>query len=529
MAAASSASSQCSSSSLPSLPSSPLFIPRGRDNIIRDGTSSSLLLLKRSHRQQRQHLQEQRRRRLILILGAIRRGGGDNSNDGGGAGGSYHGNYVFQTAATTVNDGGKNADDNSRILSSSAAEAATHRHDGNVNDAASKTTATHFIGEAALSPLSPVPPPTAAATNSKLTNLQERTGPAILMLSALSLIIKFTGKGGVIGLVYILQGIMYYESTTLVERYHSTTTDAATNYAAAAAASTMTAMLKWWWFLTAIMMTSGSKLLSNYYYDFYSATSSIMNTQQQMNFITFGMCSISLIIIVVQLALVKIVVPPPSSSLSSSNNTNTNTAETTATAAATTSIVKVEDVYRAHLTQVTSCHISLLLLIGSSSYWISTVSEYGILWVLYPALLVIVNDTMAYFFGVLFGQRKLLPHLSPKKTVEGFLGAGLSTLAASIPLLKLMSSRRSGVKVEDVLGVNNLGRHAFILAMYISLVSPFGGFFASAVKRAYGAKDFGSLIPGHGGVIDRLDCQIVTAPFVFLYLNNFFTTTDSNP
>jgi CDP-diglyceride synthetase len=455
----------------------------------------------------------------------IRRGGDDSSNDGGGAGGSYHGNYVFQTTATTVNDGGKNADDNSRILSSSAAEAAKHRHDSNANDAASKTTATHFIGEAALSPLSPVPPPTAAATNSKLTNLQERTGPAILMLSVLSLIIKFTGTSGVIGLVYILQGIMYCESTTLVERYHSTTTTdaAATNYAAtaAAAASTMTAMLKWWWFLTAIMMTSGNKLLSNYYCYFYSATSSVMNTQQQMNFITFGMCSISLIIIVVQLALVKLVVP---SSSSSKANTNITTATTI-----TTTIVKVEDVYRAYLTQVTSCHISLLLLIGSSSYWIYTVSEYGILWVLYPALLVIVNDTMAYFFGVLFGQRKLLPHLSPKKTVEGFLGAGLSTLAVSVPLLKLMSSRSGGVKVEDVLGVNNLGRHAFILAMYISLVSPFGGFFASAVKRAYGAKDFGSLIPGHGGIIDRLDCQIVTAPFVYLYLNNLFTITDSNP
>jgi phosphatidate cytidylyltransferase len=236
-----------------------------------------------------------------------------------------------------------------------------------------------------------------------------------------------------------------------------------------------------------------------------------------MNIITFGMTSISLIVIVVQLALVKIVPPPSSSSLSSSNAD---------TSTATKTIVKVEDVYHNYLTQVTSNIIPLLVLITSSSYWIYTVLDYGIPWVLYPTLLVIVNDTMAYFVGILLGKHKLLPHLSPKKTVEGFVGAGISTLAISIPLLKLMCSSTSSS--DDV---NNLGRHAILLAMYISLISPFGGFLASAVKRAYGAKDFGSFIPGHGGVIDRLDCQIITAPFVYLYLKNFLTTTttDSNP
>jgi phosphatidate cytidylyltransferase/cell division cycle 2-like protein len=225
------------------------------------------------------------------------------------------------------------------------------------------------------------------------------------------------------------------------------------------------------------------------------------------------MTSISLIIIVVQLALVKI----------SSNNANTDITNTsTATA---TKIIKVEDVYHAYLTQITSYIISLLVLITSSSYWIYTVLDYDVRWVLYPTLLVIVNDTMAYFFGILCGKHKLLPHLSPKKTIEGFVGAGISTLAISIPLLNLMCSSSSSS--DDV---NNLGRHAILLAMYISLVSPFGGFLASAVKRAYGAKDFGSFIPGHGGVIDRLDCQIITAPFVYLYLKNFVTTTtDSNP
>lgn len=124
----------------------------------------------------------------------------------------------------------------------------------------------------------------------------------------------------------------------------------------------------------------------------------------------------------------------------------------------------------------------------------------------------IVNDTMAYIFGVLLGKHKLIPRLSPKKTVEGFVGAGLSTLAVAVPLLKRMLG-------DNV--TSDTTRHAIILALYVSLVSPFGGFLASAVKRAHGAKDFGQLIPGHGGVVDRFDCQVVTAPFVYLYLKNY--------
>ena len=157
-------------------------------------------------------------------------------------------------------------------------------------------------------------------------------------------------------------------------------------------------------------------------------------------------------------------------------------------------------------------HTLQLFLVGQSSFWIKTVKEYGLVWVLFPAFLVVVNDTMAYVFGVLLGKHKLLPRLSPKKTVEGFIGAGVSTLAVATPLLKCMIGKD---------GVTNAGRHALTLALYVSLISPFGGFLASAVKRAHGAKDFGALIPGHGGVVDRFDCQIVTAPFVYLYLRNF--------
>jgi phosphatidate cytidylyltransferase len=144
------------------------------------------------------------------------------------------------------------------------------------------------------------------------------------------------------------------------------------------------------------------------------------------------------------------------------------------------------------------------------------VLEYGLPWVLYPALLVIVNDTMAYVFGLTMGRNKLLPRLSPKKTVEGFAGALVSTVGVSVPLLRLVLGD-SITEGDEKLYV----RLALMLGAFISLVSPFGGFLASAVKRAHGAKDFGTLIPGHGGVVDRFDCQIVTAPFVYLLLKFF--------
>ena len=139
--------------------------------------------------------------------------------------------------------------------------------------------------------------------------------------------------------------------------------------------------------------------------------------------------------------------------------------------------------------------------------------DYGLPWVLYPALLVIVNDTMAYVFGLTMGRNKLLPRLSPKKTVEGFAGALVSTVGVSVPLLRLVLGK-SIAEGDEKLYV----RLALTLSVFISLVSPFGGFLASAVKRAHGAKDFGTLIPGHGGVVDRFDCQIVIAPFVYLVL-----------
>jgi len=63
--------------------------------------------------------------------------------------------------------------------------------------------------------------------------------------------------------------------------------------------------------------------------------------------------------------------------------------------------------------------------------------------------------------------------------------------------------------------------HAIIFSLFGSLIAPFGGFFASAMKRAYGIKDFSSLFPGHGGMTDRMDCQFIMGLFVYVYYTAF--------
>lgn len=121
------------------------------------------------------------------------------------------------------------------------------------------------------------------------------------------------------------------------------------------------------------------------------------------------------------------------------------------------------------------------------------------IWAFYSVALVVINDTMAYLFGITIGKHALLSKISPKKTVEGFVGAAISTVLASILFMPTK-------------------KDALVLSLVSSLVGPFGGFLASVVKRAYGKKDFGDMMPGHGGLVDRLDCQIWMAPFVYLYL-----------
>lgn len=123
-----------------------------------------------------------------------------------------------------------------------------------------------------------------------------------------------------------------------------------------------------------------------------------------------------------------------------------------------------------------------------------------------------VSDTCAYFVGRMLGKKKLAPVLSPKKTVEGSLGGiiGSAVLSAVYGLLMCI----------------NVGEPYFIIAIFAvigaagSAISQIGDLAASGIKRNYEIKDYGNLIPGHGGILDRFDSVIITAPIVF-YLAYF--------
>lgn len=119
-------------------------------------------------------------------------------------------------------------------------------------------------------------------------------------------------------------------------------------------------------------------------------------------------------------------------------------------------------------------------------------------------ILVWVNDSFAYLIGKNFGKQKLFPSVSPKKTVEGFLG-GLFFACISSYFIAIYS---------NTLAFTNW----LILAIIISVFGTIGDLIESKFKRQANVKDSGVIMPGHGGLLDRLDSIIFAAPFIYLFL-----------
>lgn len=120
-----------------------------------------------------------------------------------------------------------------------------------------------------------------------------------------------------------------------------------------------------------------------------------------------------------------------------------------------------------------------------------------------------VTDTFALFGGKLFGRHKLCPKLSPKKTVEGSISGIIGCIVATLVFCVICNL---GFGVYPNYG------YAVVIALGASVISQIGDLSASCIKRQFGIKDYGKIMPGHGGVMDRFDSLLFVAPLVYYML-----------
>lgn len=150
-------------------------------------------------------------------------------------------------------------------------------------------------------------------------------------------------------------------------------------------------------------------------------------------------------------------------------------------------------------------------------------AEHGAAWVFVPLCISFGSDTFALFAGMLCGRHKLAPHVSPKKTVEGGVG-GLLGGVIGMALFKLVVDSMHIVLTSEPPTVLAAGPQISWLAVLLlglagSVISQIGDLSFSVIKREFGVKDYGKLLPGHGGILDRFDSVTFVAPFVWLTLS----------
>lgn len=131
--------------------------------------------------------------------------------------------------------------------------------------------------------------------------------------------------------------------------------------------------------------------------------------------------------------------------------------------------------------------------------------EDGTWWLVAALIITWANDSAAYFAGRMFGKNKLYPEVSPNKTWEGFAGGFVGAIGG---LFIERAFFYPSMTVADCIIMGVLG----------SVLGPAGDLCESMLKRAYGVKDSGKMIPGHGGMLDRVDALLFNAPMVFVYI-----------
>ena len=148
-------------------------------------------------------------------------------------------------------------------------------------------------------------------------------------------------------------------------------------------------------------------------------------------------------------------------------------------------------------------YIGLLL---STLVGLRRVDGHGASWVVLAFVVTWANDTFAYFAGRAFGRHRMLERISPKKTWEGFAGGAVGSIVGALVCRWILP----GLDLLTALEAVVIGAGAAVLG-------PLGDFCESMVKRAAGVKDSGKLIPGHGGLLDRIDALLFVAPWIYVW------------
>ena len=150
--------------------------------------------------------------------------------------------------------------------------------------------------------------------------------------------------------------------------------------------------------------------------------------------------------------------------------------------------------------------------LGSSVLLVYAV-PYGWYWLVAALLAPWASDVFAYFTGSLIGRHHIVPKLSPKKTLEGTLGGIFGSMLFMAIFFGLVLVNLSGYEGSRIVHLI----FALFTGAILSIASQLGDWFASAVKRWCGIKDFGRLLPGHGGIMDRFDSTFFTMPVTLLF------------
>lgn len=143
-------------------------------------------------------------------------------------------------------------------------------------------------------------------------------------------------------------------------------------------------------------------------------------------------------------------------------------------------------------------------------------SQFGIALMAFVFIIAWGSDTAAYFCGTFFGRHKLIPRVSPKKTIEG--SGGAIAAAALLCVLYQFIMYKSGHSLGGVTPTAAEYIKTAVLGAFCSASSQMGDLAASAIKRDAGIKDYGRIFPGHGGFMDRFDSVIFIAPIVYGYM-----------